>query len=106
MTGTPVSPSLTPAVHGDRVSLLRVLGPVHVWALGVGIVLVGEFTGWNFSADKGGALVYHGNVAAGLEAACAAMIDRTGIPATNDAVLGDAIDARQMLDRQCLLGQG
>ena len=32
------------------------LGPVHVWALGVGIVLVGEFTGWNFSADKGGAL--------------------------------------------------
>jgi len=46
--GTPVS--------GDRVSLLRVLGPAHVWALGVGIVLVGEFTGWNFSADKGGAL--------------------------------------------------
>ncbi|MGE4247168.1 MAG: amino acid permease, partial [Parvibaculaceae bacterium] len=39
-----------------RVSLLRVLGPAHVWALGVGIVLVGEFTGWNFSADKGGAL--------------------------------------------------
>ena len=38
------------------VSLLRVLGPAHVWALGVGIVLVGEFTGWNFSADKGGAL--------------------------------------------------
>ena len=39
-----------------RVSLLRVLGPGHVWALGVGIVLVGEFTGWNFAADKGGAL--------------------------------------------------
>ncbi|MGE3831891.1 MAG: APC family permease [Parvibaculaceae bacterium] len=39
-----------------RISLLRVLGPAHVWALGVGIVLVGEFTGWNFSADKGGAL--------------------------------------------------
>ena len=47
---------MTPAIHGDRVSLLRVLGPAHVWALGVGIVLVGEFTGWNFSADKGGAL--------------------------------------------------
>ncbi|MBZ9957293.1 MULTISPECIES: amino acid permease [unclassified Mesorhizobium] len=44
------------ATNGDRVSLLRVLGPAHVWALGVGIVLVGEFTGWNFSADKGGAL--------------------------------------------------
>jgi ethanolamine permease len=40
----------------SRVSLLRVLGPAHIWALGVGIVLVGEFTGWNFSADKGGAL--------------------------------------------------
>jgi ethanolamine permease len=46
----------TTSIHGDRVSLLRVLGPAHVWALGVGIVLVGEFTGWNFSADKGGAL--------------------------------------------------
>ena len=42
--------------QGERISLLRVLGPAHVWALGVGIVLVGEFTGWNFSADKGGAL--------------------------------------------------
>src|SRR5262245_25881788 len=41
---------------GQRISLLRVLGPAHIWALGVGIVLVGEFTGWNFSADKGGAL--------------------------------------------------
>ena len=35
-----------------RVSLLRVLGPGHVWALGVGIVLVGEFTGWNFSPTR------------------------------------------------------
>jgi ethanolamine permease len=40
----------------QKVSLSRVLGPSHVWALGVGIVLVGEFTGWNFSADKGGTL--------------------------------------------------
>ncbi|MCX7344490.1 MAG: amino acid permease [Alphaproteobacteria bacterium] len=40
----------------QRVSLLRVLGPAHVWALGVGIVLVGEYTGWNFAADKGGTL--------------------------------------------------
>src|SRR5262245_496645 len=44
-----------PAI-GQRISLLRVLGPAHVWALGVGIVLVGEFTGWNFAADKGGTL--------------------------------------------------
>ncbi len=40
----------------NHMSLSRVLGPAHVWALGVGIVLVGEYTGWNFSADKGGAL--------------------------------------------------
>jgi ethanolamine permease len=50
------SAALTPSEHGHQVSLLRVLGPAHIWALGVGIVLVGEFTGWNFSADKGGAL--------------------------------------------------
>jgi ethanolamine permease len=36
--------------------LLRVLGPAHVWGLGVGIVLVGEFMGWNFAVGKGGAL--------------------------------------------------
>jgi ethanolamine permease len=47
---------LAPTAPASRVSLLRVLGPAHIWALGVGIVLVGEFTGWNFSADKGGAL--------------------------------------------------
>ena len=40
----------------QKISLSRVLGPGHVWALGVGIVLVGEYTGWNFSADKGGSL--------------------------------------------------
>ena len=40
----------------QKISLSRVLGPAHVWALGVGIVLVGEYTGWNFAADKGGTL--------------------------------------------------
>src|ERR1700749_4122760 len=55
-TADQASAGLSRSEHGHRVSLLRVLGPVHVWALGVGIVLVGEFTGWNFSADKGGAL--------------------------------------------------
>jgi ethanolamine permease len=40
----------------QKISLPRVLGPAHVWALGVGIVLVGEYTGWNFAADKGGTL--------------------------------------------------
>ena len=32
------------------------LGPIHVWALGVGIVLVGEFMGWNFSVARGGSI--------------------------------------------------
>jgi ethanolamine permease len=27
-------------IHGEKISLHRVLGPAHVWALGVGIVLV------------------------------------------------------------------
>src|SRR5215217_4070848 len=60
----------------QRLSLLRVLGPGHVWALGVGIVLVGEFMGWNFSVAKGGAL---GSLIAcwviGLLYTCVAMID-------------------------------
>jgi len=36
--------------------LSKVLGPMHVWALGVGIVLVGEFMGWNFGVAKGGSV--------------------------------------------------
>jgi ethanolamine permease len=42
-------------VHATKVGLVRVLGPAHVWALGVGIVLVGEYMGWNFAVGKGGA---------------------------------------------------
>jgi len=34
----------------------KVLGPIHVWALGVGIVLVGEFMGWNLTIAHGGTL--------------------------------------------------
>ena len=60
----------------ERINLLKVLGPVHVWALGVGIVLVGEYMGWNFSVGKGGA---YGSLIAcwfiGLLYTCVAMID-------------------------------
>lgn len=59
-----------------RIALLKVLGPVHVWALGVGIVLVGEFMGWNFSVGKGGA--YGALIACwviGVLYTCVAMID-------------------------------
>ena len=62
--------------HGTKVGLLRVLGPAHVWALGVGIVLVGEYMGWNFSVGKGGA--YAALIAcwfAGILYSCVAMID-------------------------------
>lgn len=44
-----------PAV-AQKPHLLKVLGPIQVWALGVGIVLVGEFMGWNFGIAKGGTL--------------------------------------------------
>ncbi len=60
----------------DHVGLARVLGPAHVWALGVGIVLVGEYMGWNFAVGKGGA--YAALIAcwfAGLLYTCVAMID-------------------------------
>lgn len=36
--------------------LVKVLGPLHIWGLGVGIVLVGDFMGWNFGVAKGGSL--------------------------------------------------
>ncbi|MFD1883424.1 APC family permease [Paracoccus pacificus] len=56
--------------------LSRVLGPAHIWALGVGIVLVGEYMGWNFAVGKGGA--YAALIAcwfAGILYTCVAMID-------------------------------
>jgi ethanolamine permease len=66
----------TTAIHGEKVSLLRVLGPGHVWALGVGIVLVGEYMGWNFAVGKGGAIAaLIACWVAGLLYTCVAMID-------------------------------
>jgi ethanolamine permease len=63
-------------IHGEKVSLKRVLGPAHVWALGVGIVLVGEFMGWNFAVGKGGALAaLIACWVAGVLYTCVAMID-------------------------------
>ncbi|MCD6527893.1 MAG: amino acid permease [Desulfuromonas sp.] len=42
--------------HKNEHTLSKVLGVIHIWALGVGIVLVGEFMGWNFAVAKGGTL--------------------------------------------------
>ncbi len=68
--------SQSTTIHGEKISLLRVLGPGHVWALGVGIVLVGEYMGWNFSVGKGGAIAaLIACWVAGLLYTCVAMID-------------------------------
>src|ERR1700733_4825329 len=71
MTDSPATPA-----SSQPVNLLKVLGPVHVWGLGVGIVLVGEFMGWNYGVGKGGAF---GALVAcfisGLLYTCVAMID-------------------------------
>ncbi len=68
--------SQTTTIHGEKISLLRILGPGHVWALGVGIVLVGEYMGWNFSVGKGGAIAaLIACWVAGLLYTCVAMID-------------------------------
>src|SRR6516225_11331269 len=66
------------AVQGGtkQINLLKVLGPVHVWALGVGIVLVGEFMGWNYGVGKGGAFgALISCWVIGLLYTCVAMID-------------------------------
>lgn len=43
-------------MENDDHVLEKKLKPYHVWALGVGIVLVGEYMGWNFTVAKGGIL--------------------------------------------------
>src|SRR6266700_3101830 len=71
MTDISVSPS-----SSQPVNLLKVLGPIHVWGLGVGIVLVGEFMGWNYGVGKGGAFgALISCWVIGLLYTCVAMID-------------------------------
>jgi ethanolamine permease len=81
----------------ERVNLLRVLGPAHVWALGVGIVLVGEYMGWNFGVGKGGA--YAALIAcwfAGLLYTCVAMID-SEVTSTVAAAGGQFTQAKHII---------
>lgn len=81
----------------ERINLLKVLGPVHVWALGVGIVLVGEYMGWNFSVGKGGA---YGSLIAcwfiGLLYTCVAMID-SEVTSTVAAAGGQYAQAKHII---------
>jgi ethanolamine permease len=80
-----------------QIQLLKVLGPAHIWALGVGIVLVGEFMGWNYAVGKGGAL---GALIAcwviGLLYTCVAMID-SEITSTVAAAGGQYTQAKHMI---------
>jgi ethanolamine permease len=85
------------AERDQRIALLKVLGPIHVWALGVGIVLVGEFMGWNFSVAKGGA---YGSLIAcwiiGLLYTCVAMID-SEVTSTVAAAGGQYTQAKHII---------
>ena len=80
-----------------HISMLKVLNPFHVWALGVGIVLVGEFMGWNFSVAKGGA--YGALIACwviGLLYTCVAMID-SEVTSTVAAAGGQYTQAKHII---------
>lgn len=81
----------------QRISLRKVLGPIHIWALGVGIVLIGEFTGWNFSMAKGGA--WGALIACwfiGLLYTCVAMID-SEVTSTVAAAGGQYTQAKHII---------
>lgn len=96
--------SNTPGVAGKAEStavqnggLLRVLGPAHIWALGVGIVLVGEYMGWNFAVGKGGA--YAALIAcwfAGILYSCVAMLD-SEVTSTVAAAGGQYTQAKHII---------
>src|SRR4029450_8329757 len=83
--------------RAQAINLLKVLGPAHVWALGVGIVLVGEFMGWNYAVGKGGGL---GCLIAmwviGLLYTCVAMID-SEITSTVAAAGGQYAHAKHII---------
>lgn len=82
---------------GQDGGLLRVLGPAHIWALGVGIVLVGEYMGWNFAVGKGGA--YAALIAcwfAGILYSCVAMLD-SEVTSTVAAAGGQYTQAKHII---------
>jgi ethanolamine permease len=81
----------------DRLTLSKVLGPVHIWGLGVGIVLVGEYMGWNFAVEKGG--MFGALIAAwlvGILYTCVAMID-SEVTSTVAAAGGQYTQAKHMI---------
>lgn len=84
-------------VAHERLSLSKVLGPIHIWGLGVGIVLVGEYMGWNFTVAKGG--MFGSLIAAwvvGILYTCVAMID-SEVTSTVAAAGGQYTQAKHMI---------
>lgn len=92
-----MSTTIAGDANKQRISMLKVLNPFHIWALGVGIVLVGEFMGWNFSVAKGGA---YGSLIAcwviGLLYTCVAMID-SEVTSTVAAAGGQYTQAKHII---------
>jgi ethanolamine permease len=86
-----------PAPPREGLSLSKVLGPIHIWGLGVGIVLVGEYMGWNFAVGKGG--MFGALIAAwvvGVLYTCVAMID-SEVTSTVAAAGGQYTQAKHMI---------
>jgi ethanolamine permease len=91
---TPAPPTAPPR---EGLSLSKVLGPFHIWGLGVGIVLVGEYMGWNFAVGKGG--MFGALIAAwvvGVLYTCVAMID-SEVTSTVAAAGGQYTQAKHMI---------
>jgi ethanolamine permease len=93
----PTVPPAPPAPPREGLSLSKVLGPIHIWGLGVGIVLVGEYMGWNFAVGKGG--MFGALIAAwvvGVLYTCVAMID-SEVTSTVAAAGGQYTQAKHMI---------
>src|SRR3977135_1125993 len=94
------------ASSSQPVNLLKVLGPVHVWGLGVGIVLVGEFMGWAYGVGKGVAFgALFACFISGLLYTCVAMI-YSEIPSTVAAAGGQYAQAKHTIGPLMALNVG
>jgi len=93
----PAAPAVGEGQARERLALSKVLGPLHIWGLGVGIVLVGEYMGWNFAVAKGGmfgALI--ALLVVGILYTCVAMID-SEVTSTVAAAGGQYTQAKHMI---------
>ncbi|SFL43421.1 ethanolamine permease [Pelosinus propionicus] len=51
-----VNPVIQHKKDGDRANLSRVLKPIHLWALAVGLVISGNYFGWSYGFAVGGVM--------------------------------------------------